>query len=400
MSGGPDINFPERNVVKFPLSQHHVPARQARRLYRHATPTALALAALLSLNACQKPAPVAPLPREVVVLPVQAGNGAQRLTLPAQVQARFSTPMSFRVAGPIIERRVHLGDTVRKGDIVARLDPADSEHNRASANADLESARQRLDNARQQLQRDTAQAREQLISPLQLEQTQDSYASALAQAKAAEARAALAGNQQRYTQLVAEHDGVISAEQANTGEVVAAGQPVFTLSWSGATDVITEAAESQVTKIQPGASATLQLNALPQQVLRGTVREISPAADPQSRTYRIKVTLDKEKNSALRLGMSGTVSIDTSHASNPAGMLIPATALFHKGNSSAVWIVNPTNGQLELRPVTVSAYGERSVTLSAGVSKGENIVVQGVHTLTAGEKVKPIAPLHAEDFAL
>jgi membrane fusion protein, multidrug efflux system len=387
--------------VKLPLPQHHVPVRQAIRFYRHGAPAALMLAALLSLSACKKPAPVAPLPREVVVLPAQAGNGAQHLTLPAQVQARFSTPMSFRVAGQIIERRVHLGDTVRKGDIVARLDPADSDHNSASANADLESARHRLDNARQQLQRDTAQAREQLISPLQLEQTQDNYATALAQAKAAEARAALAGNQHRYTQLMAEHDGVISAEQANTGEVVAAGQAVFTLAWSGATDVITDAAESQVTKIQPGASATLRLNALPQRVLHGTVREISPAADPQSRTYRVKITLqDKEQDRALRLGMSGTVSIDTGHAGNAASMLIPATALFHKGNNPAVWIVDPTNSQLELRTVTVSAYGERSVTLSGGVRNGENIVVQGVHTLTTGEKVKPIAPLHAEDFAL
>lgn len=387
--------------MKLPLLPLHASVHQIVRFSRHGAPTALALTAMLSLSACQKPAAVAPPLREVVVLPAQTGNGAQRLTLPAQVQARFSTPMSFRVAGQIIERRVHLGDIVHKGDIVARLDPADSEHNRASANADLEAARQRLDNARQQLQRDTAQAREQLISPVQLEQTQDSYASAQAQAKAAEARAALAGNQHRYTQLVAEHDGVISAEQASTGEVVAAGQAVFTLAWSGATDVITEAAESQVAKVQPGASATLQLNALPQQVLQGTVREISPAADPQSRTYRIKITLqNKEKNNALRLGMSGTVSIDTGHAGNAAGMLIPATALFHKGNSPAVWIVDPANGQLELRSVTVSAYGERSVTLTAGVRNGENIVVQGVHTLTAGEKVKPIAPLHAEDFAL
>jgi len=380
-----------------PVPAPHHPLRQA-------LPTALALAAALTLAACQKPAPVAAAPREVVVLPAQASSGAQLLTLPGEVQARFITPMSFRVAGQIIERRVHLGDTVRQGDVVARLDPLDADHNAASADADLASARQHLEAAQKQLQRDTAQAREQLISALQLEQTQDTYAAALAQAKGAEARAAVAGNQRRYTRLVAEHDGVISAEQANTGEVLAAGQQVFSLAWSGATDVTTEAAQSQVANIRVGAPASVKLSAMPDRPLTGKVREISPAADPQSRTYRIKVTLET-KDPALRLGMSGNVTIDTSDTrqSATAGsttIVIPATALFHQGNRPAVWIVKADGNQLELRPVTVSAYGERSVTLSGGVNGGENIVVQGVHTLTAGEKVKPIPPLHAEDFAL
>jgi len=363
----------------------------------------LVLAVTLALAACQKPAPVTDAPREVVVLPAQADSGAQLLTLPGEVQSRFSTPMSFRIAGQVIERRVHLGDTVRKGDVVARLDPADAEHNAASAEADLASAREHFDAAEKQLQRDTLQARDKLISALQLEQTQDAYAAAKAQLKGATARAAVAGNQRNYTRLIAEHDGVISAEQANTGEVLAAGQPVFSLAWSGATDVTTEVSESQVAKIRVGAPATVKLTALSDQKLTGRVREVSPAADPQSRTFRVKVTLETQ-NPSLRLGMSGEVSINTSAqektASSSGTTVIPATALFHQGNRPAVWIVRPADGKLELRPVIVSAYGERSVTLSDGVTGGEKIVVQGVHTLTAGEKVKPIAPLHAEDFAL
>nr|WP_034379383.1 efflux RND transporter periplasmic adaptor subunit [Herbaspirillum sp. CF444] len=364
----------------------------------------LVLAVTLALAACQKPAPVADAPREVVVLPAQADGGAQLLTLPGEVQSRFSTPMSFRIAGQVIERRVHLGDTVRKGDVVARLDPADAEHNAASAEADLASAREHFDAAEKQLQRDTLQARDKLISALQLEQTQDAYAAAKAQLQSATARAAVAGNQRNYTRLIAEHDGVISAEQANTGEVLAAGQPVFSLAWSGATDVTTEVSESQVAKIRVGAPAIVRLTALPDVKLNGRVREVSPAADPQSRTYRVKVTLESKdaQDPALRLGMSGEVAINTTQkdAAANAATVIPATALFHQGNRPAVWIVRPADAKLELRAVTVSAYGERSVTLSEGVASGEKIVVQGVHTLTAGEKVKPIAPLHAEDFAL
>ena len=382
--------LPRRHTVVFARPAAPPPALR---------PAVLTIALTLTLAACHQQAPVADAPRDVAVLPAQAAGNSQLLTLPGEVQARFVTPMSFRVGGLVIERRVHLGDSVHRGDIVARLDPADADHNSASAEADLTAARQHLDAASKQLQRDTAQAHDQLISALQLEQTQDAYTAAESQLKSAQARAAIAGNQDKYTRLVAAHDGVISAEQANTGEVVTAGQAVFSLAWSGATDITTEAAESQVASIKIGAPAQIRLSALPTRSLPGRVREISPAADPQSRTYRIKVTLETP-DPAVRLGMSGEVAIATA-AGTPAeaeqAMRIPATALFHQGDHTAVWIVR--DGRVELRTVTVSAYGERSVTLSNGLASGEKVVVQGVHTLTAGETVKPVAPLHVEDFA-
>jgi len=351
------------------------------------------------LAACHNQPQTVVTPHEVVVLPALAISSSAQLLLPAELQARFATPMSFRIAGQLIERRVHLGDKVRRGDILARLDAVDAEQNAASAAADLAAARQHLTAAEKQWQRDTAQAQEKLISSQQLEQTQDAYAAAQSQFKSAQTRATVADNQHRYTNLVSPHDGVITAEQADTGAVLAAGQAVFTLAWSGATDITTEAAENQVTKIQVGAPAVLTLSALPTGRFTGHVREISPAADPQSRTYRVKVTLD-DVDPALRLGMTGVIAIDTG-TGTAAGQAIrvPSTALFHQGDRPAVWIVRADDSKLELRSVTVSAYGERSVTISSGLTTGEKVVVQGVHTLTAGEKVKPVAPLHAEDFA-
>lgn len=357
----------------------------------------LTLAAVLA--ACHQKPPSTPVPREVVVLPTQAAPSSAHMILPAELQARFNTSMSFRVAGQLVERYVHLGNKVHRGDIVARLDSVDAEQNAASAAADLAAARQHLETAEKQWQRDTAQAREKLISNQQLEQTQDAYSAAQSQYQSAQARATIANNQHRYTNLVAPHDGVISAEQANTGDVLTAGQPVFSLAWSGATDITTDAAESQVTKVQIGAPAVITLSALPTGRFTGHVREISPAADPLSRTYRIKLTLD-DTDPALRLGMTGVVKIETgsSTGSGPA-IRIPSTALFHQGDRPAVWIVRVDDSKLELRTVTISAYGERSVTVTSGLAIGEKIVVQGVHTLTVGETVKPIAPLHAEDFA-
>ncbi|WP_183381511.1 MULTISPECIES: efflux RND transporter periplasmic adaptor subunit [unclassified Herbaspirillum] len=351
------------------------------------------------LVACHDQPPTVVAPHEVVVLPAQTISSSAQLQLPAELQARFTTPMSFRVAGQLLERRVHLGDKVHRGDILARLDAVDAEQNAASAAADLSAARQHLEAAEKQWQRDTAQAQEKLISSQQLEQTQDAYAAAQSQFKSAQARATVADNQHRYTNLVSPHDGVITAELADTGAVLTAGQAVFSLAWSGATDITTEAAENQVTKIQVGAPSVLTLSALPAGRFTGHVREISPAADPQSRTYRIKVTLD-DVDPALRLGMTGVVAIDTgTNAAAGQAIRVPSTALFHQGDRPAVWIVRADDSKLELRTVTVSTYGERSVTISSGLAAGEKIVVQGVHTLTAGDKVNPVAPLHAEDFA-
>lgn len=379
---------PRPRVLPLPLS---LPRR---------VPLGLAAVALaLTLSACSKPAPVADAPREVVILQPQERDGGQPLHLPAEVQSRYVTSMSFRVAGQLVERRVHLGDVVRKGQVLARLDPSDADQNAASARAELASARQHLDAAEKQLQRDTAQAREQLISAQQLEQSQDARAAALAQFQAAQARASVAGNQRDYTTLVAQHDGVISAEQANTGDVLNPGQPVYSLAWSGAVDVVTDVADRQLAGLQPGQPATVTLAALPGKTFKGKVREVSPAADLQSRTYRVKVTLE-QPDASVRLGMTGDVVITPDVPSGQAKvLLLPATALFHQGGKPAVWIVG-AEGKLELRPVTVSAYGERSISLSQGVAAADKVVVQGVHTLTAGEKVKPVAPLHAEDFAL
>ncbi|WP_338720433.1 efflux RND transporter periplasmic adaptor subunit [Herbaspirillum sp. DW155] len=350
------------------------------------------------LSACSKPAPVADAPREVVVLQAQERGSNQPLHLPAEVQSRYVTSLSFRVAGQLVERRVHLGDTVRKGQVLARLDPADADQNAASARAELAAARLHLEASEKQLQRDTAQAAEQLISAQQLEQSQDAHAAALAQFKSAQARASVAGNQSDYTTLVARHDGVISAEQANTGDVLGAGQPVYSLAWSGAVDVVTDVADRQLAGLQPGAAAEVTLAALPGKTYQGRVREISPAADPQSRTFRIKLTLE-QPDANVRLGMTGEVRITPAATAQGQVLLLPATALFHQGGKPAVWIVGG-DGKLELRPVTVAAYGERSISLSQGVGTHDKVVVQGVHTLTVGEKVKPVAPLHAEDFAL
>lgn len=351
------------------------------------------------LAACHTREPAAPEAKPVVARAVHADATPDTLSLPAQVEARYSTALSFRVGGKIAERRVHLGDTVKAGQVLALLDPTDLRNNAVNARAQLDAAEHQLAYQKQQLARDQAQAQAKLIAPAQLEQTQNAYATALAQRDSALAQMALAEDHLRYTTLVADHDGAIKSEDADTGQNVEQGQAVYHLDWSGDVDIACDAPESALNSLAVGQTAKVTLPALPGKTFEARVREVAPSADPQSRTWRVKLTL-AAPNPETRLGMTAQVRFDVARTNNGVSPFeLPATALFHDGDKPAVWVVQPGTDKLGLRPVNVTRYGERTVEVTAGLHDGERVVLQGVHTVSAGEHVQVVAPLNPEDFA-
>jgi RND family efflux transporter MFP subunit len=363
----------------------------------------LAPGALMLLAACHGGRSGPPAAALVVALPVHpdgGGGGAMAIRYPIEVAPRYSTPMSFRVPGKLIERQVRIGDSVKKGEVVARLDPIDAQKQLASAQAALDAAEHRLVFAKQQLDRDSAQAAQNLISASQIEQTQDAFSAAQAAREQAAAQLIVARNNLQYNSLAADHDGVITSENADTGQVVAAGQAVYGLAWSGDTDVTLDAAASDLGRIGIGQTASVTFPALPGRTFQARVREISPNADPQSRTYRVRLTLE-QPGKLVRLGMTGDATLPPMEAADsttgPPTFTVPATAIFHQGNSPAVWVVNPNNSTLELRPVRVRSYSDHSTVLSGGVRDGETIVVAGVHTVFAGEHVAAVKPLFDDE---
>jgi membrane fusion protein, multidrug efflux system len=353
------------------------------------------MAALALLAGCGRKAPESHAAVPVIALPAQAADGQSSGRFPGEIHARFEMPLSFRIGGQLATRYVNTGDVVKKGQALAQLDPKDTTDQLTSAKAALEAAEHRLLFATQQRDRDEAQSRQNLISQQQLEQTQDAYASALAGRDQARQQFQLAQNQSGYATLVADHDGVITSRQADVGQVLAAGQQVFGFAWSGEREVYVDVPESRIAGITVGQAATVTLPAMPGRVLAARVREIAPSADPQSRTYQVKLTLEPSAM-ALQLGMTADVAVQAQKAA-VAAVRIPATALFHQDEHPAVWVVRPADSTLELRPVTVVRYGERDVLISEGLKAGERIVMQGVHTVSVGEKVAPIAPPHPED---
>jgi len=340
----------------------------------------------------------------VVALPVHSlsgTDGGDSLQYPVDVAARYSNVMSFRVAGKLLERKVRLGDTVHRGEVVARLDPIDAEKQAAVARAALDAAEHRLVFARQQLDRDKAQFAQNLIAANQFEQTEDAYIAALAGRDQSADQSVVARNTLQYNSLAADHDGVITSENADTGQVVTAGQAVYGLAWAGDVDVNLDAAASDLGKITSGQRADVTFPALPGRHFAARVREVAPAADPQSRTYRVKLTL-AQSGPEVRLGMTGDATLSPPSQSTVAGGVpmfrIPATAIFHRGKEPAVWVIR-ADSTLELRPVTVRSYAERSVIVSGGLSNDESVVLAGVHTVYAGLHVTAVKPLFADEVS-
>jgi membrane fusion protein, multidrug efflux system len=355
-------------------------------------------AAGLALSACHGGKVASAPPAVVVALPVHpdAGSaGGMAVRYPVEVAARYSNPMSFRVPGKVIERKVRIGDSVKKGEAVARLDPVDAQKQAASAQAALEAAEHRLTFAKQQLDRDNAQVEQNLIAANQLEQTQDAFIAAQASRDQAAAQLVVASNNLQYNTLIADHDGVITSENADTGQVVAAGQAVYGLAWTGDTDVTLDAAASDLARMAIGQAASVTFPALPGRAFDAHVREITPAADPQSRTYRVKLTLS-QPGQLVRLGMTGDATLEPfalpAGGAAAASFTVPSTAIFHEGNSPAVWVIG-ANNTLELRRVSVRSYSDRSTILTGGLRDGDVVVLAGVHTVYAGQRVTPVKPL-------
>ena len=349
----------------------------------------------------EAPAPAA----AVVALPVHSAaptGGSEAVRYPVEVTARYSNTMSFRVPGKLIKRNVRLGDSVKEGQVIAQLDPVDAQKQLASAKASLDAAEHRLVYAQQQLDRDQAQSAANLIAANQLEQTQDSYTAALAGRDQAAAQLVVARNNLQYNTLIADHDGLITSENADTGQVVAAGQAVYGLAWNGDTDVILDAAESYLGRISIGQTAKITFPALPGRQFEARVREIAPAADAQSRTFRVKLQMAGSIES-VRLGMTGDAILLPAAAAAGVGSgaglnsasayTLPATAIFHQDNHPAVWVVTGNDSTLQLRAVQVSSYTDHTSVVTAGLNEGDVVVLAGVHAVYAGQHVKPVRPL-------
>ena len=333
---------------------------------------ALVLPVTLILMACGAPPPPEKPQRMVRVMSVGAGNTPSVRDYSGEVRARSESTLGFRIPGKLMTRLVDVGTSVKQGQALAKLDPSDAglqvtqaEAQRAMAAADL--ARYRDLRSKNFVSQSALDVRETTLA-------------------ASEAQAGLARNQSTYTTLYADRSGVIAQVMAEPGQVVAAGQSVFRLAPDGEREIAISLPETDIGKIKIGQAATVTLWAKEDGKIKGTVREISPAADPLTRTYPVRIRLNGA-DARLPLGMTATVSFATDAGKNV--LVVPLTAIFQQGDKAAVWIVG-SDATVSLKPVTVTTYSNAGAVIGEGLKGGERIAVAGVHRLVEGEKVRVI----------
>ena len=349
----------------------------------------LVLFTLAGLTACGGETETAEVARPVLV--VHPGGGAQAAlsAYAGEVRAREESPLSFRVGGNLVRRNVDAGSSVKRGEVLAVLDVADLSLQAQAAQAQLAAAEADLVRARGDRDRYAKLVGQQMVSRSAYDAQNAAYKAAEGQARAARAQLDVARNQAAYSQLRAPRDGVIATRQAEAGQVVAAGQTVFTRAADGGREVLISLPESRIREFTVGQPVLVELWNAPGQRLPGTIREISPAADAQTRTYSARVNLAGEAAQAVELGQSARVYVQETGTQAALSLPLSAVQRGAKG-ATAVWVVDEKAGKVRSQPVQLGRYGEDQVPVLGGLEGNEWVVAAGGHLLREGQAVIPL----------
>ena len=349
----------------------------------------MAAGAALLLAACGK----APETRPEEVRPVRVlkvgepkGSSARSVEFAGEVRARYETRLAFRVGGKIVERNVEVGARVRQGQVLARLDPEDLAQAAASASAQVASVQAERELAAADLKRYTDLREKNFISQAEFDRRASAFTTADARLQAVRAQYRQAANQTAYATLAADTAGVITAIEAEAGQVVAAGQTVARLARPGEKEVVIAVPESQHARLERAREFTISLNALPGKTWQGRLRELSPVADPVTRTYAARITV-LGAGEDVDLGMSARVAVADLEAR--AGIELPIAALYARGDAPQVWLVG-TDGTVRLAPVTTRGVTAERVVVDSGLAAGDLVVIAGAQLLRPGQRVRPM----------
>nr|WP_320148232.1 efflux RND transporter periplasmic adaptor subunit [uncultured Anaeromusa sp.] len=340
------------------------------------------LAALVFLGGCGAKQEGMENKVAVKVESVGASNQLASGLYAGEVKGRKESQLSFRVAGKIQERLVDAGARVSPGDPLFRLEPSDLTLSLERAASGVAGAEADLKLAQRNLERSRELYEQQAISRQAYDTQVAQYEAAEAKARSATAAYGEGGNQLSYSVLAADRAGVVSAISGEVGQVVAAGQPVLTLVGDGEKEVEFAVPENRVQELFQGKPVQVSFWALPGMVVSGNIREVTPQADPVTRTYKVRVSLVQPPEQVY-LGMSASVAVEAGAA---LALRIPLAAVYQSAGQSSVWVVQ--DEKVHLRSVRLGEYGKNDVAVLEGLAAQETIVVAGVQKLSEGQGVR------------
>lgn len=345
------------------------------------------LAIALAAASCDREEKEPPPPaRFVRTMTVEAPRQAPDRTFTGHVEAQDQASLAFRIGGRLAERLVGVGASVREGEVVARLDPENELNDLRSAQAGLTAAQSALRKAENQHQRQSHLLERQVTTQADFEAAGQALTAARAQVEAGQARVRSAEDLVGFTTLKADAPGIVTRVGAEPAEVVAAGRMIVQLTRRDGRDAVFEIPADLVRRLAPGMPVRVALSGETGAEAKGRVREISPQADPVTRTFRIRVGLS-DPAPAFRLGaaVSGSIRADTA-----GGIAIPATALTQRDRKTGAWVVDPKTLTVSLRGLEVASADPAAATISKGLEIGDIVVTAGAGLLREGQQVRLI----------
>jgi len=346
---------------------------------------AAVLAAVALLASCNRSMePPAPEIRPVRAMTIEKRAAGESVALTGTIQAQSEVNLSFRIDGRMLERSVNVGDAVKRGQLVARLDSQNEESSLLAARSQLTAARAQLAEARNNFTRFRDLVAESAVSQASFEQSESMLKAAESQVETAQSQVTIAENRLSYARLVSDVAGVVTAQGAEPGEIVGAGRMIVQVAREGGRD----AAFDVPARIKDAAPAnpkiTVALVSDPQVVATGTVREVAPRADPVTGTFRVKVRLDNPP-AAMRLGATVTGRM---RLASGTSIEIPPSAVFRAERQAAVWVVDPKTGVIAVRNIEIRSSDPVRVEVASGLNPDDVVVTAGVQALRPGQRVR------------
>jgi RND family efflux transporter MFP subunit len=348
------------------------------------------VAALSVLAACSKTEPAPEPVRAVRTLTVSPQTAGGSYEYAGEVKARTESRLSFRVGGKMVKRLVDLGDTVKAGQVLAQLDPRDLRLGQDAARASVAAAQASYEQNVADYKRYKELSDKGFIGPAELDRREMAMKTARAQLDQAKAQSSVQGNQAGYATLVADVSGVITGVDLEPGMVASSGTPVLRLAHDGPRDVVFAVPEDKVAVVKALAAQsgrfTVRLWGAMDAPLPATIREISAAADPATRTFLVKADIGGAGAAGVRLGQTATVSMELPQV---VGVnKLPLSALREEQGRSAVWLVDRASMTVKSQEVKLAGADGNEAVITSGLAPGQIVVTAGVHVLSPGQKVK------------
>lgn len=350
-------------------------------LYGFAATVLFAVVAICNLGISREQIQAQPQPLRVKTMTVSSDMLSSSQLFAGEIHSQFETPLSFQVAGKILERHVEVGDRVTKGQVLITLDKKDLEQSLRNASAQVKHAKSALELAKKNLERYKKLLSAGAVSKLAYDQTQHEYKSALSSLEQANANYEECRNQLNYAELKADKDGIIIQTHADPGQVVNTGTTVLTMAVHSNLQAQFNVPEQTVSKIKAGDAVKISSNYSSDEI-EGRIFEISPIADEKTHTFKVKASF--EDKSTIKLGMTVRVALSTAGSDNSS--FIPRSAVTAINGESGVYAVE--NNKAIFRKVSLGRLQDSKVEIKSGLNTGEVIVIAGANRLHDGQLVE------------